>query len=48
MAGGHRRPKLGIRAEGLVVLILAILMLTFQSRQYEGIELFVNWIQSLV
>jgi hypothetical protein len=48
LAGGYNKNNLGIRAEGLVILVLAILMLTYQDRQSEAVRSFTYWIRSIL
>jgi hypothetical protein len=48
LAGGYNKRSLGIRAEGLVIMVLAILMFTYQDRQTEAVSSFTHWIRSML
>ena len=48
LAGGYSKNNLGIRAEGLVILGLSILMLTYQDRQTAAVRSFTHWIKSML
>ena len=48
LAGGYHKHKLGVRAEGLVLLGMSALMLTYHDRQSEAIRSFTHWIRSML
>lgn len=48
LAGGYSKNNLGVRAEGLVILGLAILLLTYQDRQNDALRSFTHWIKSML
>jgi hypothetical protein len=48
LAGGYKNNSLGVRAEGLLLMILTILMLTFHDRQTDAIRSFTHWVRSML
>jgi hypothetical protein len=48
LAGGYNRHRVGIRAEGLVILVLAMLMLTYQDRHSEAVRSLTHWIRTML
>ena len=48
LAGGYKKHKLGVRAEGLVILVLTALMLTYHDRHSEAVRSLTQWIKSML
>jgi hypothetical protein len=48
LAGGYKNNSLGVRAEGLLLMILTIVMLTFHDRQTDAIRSFTYWVRSIL
>lgn len=48
LAGGYHREMLAIRAEGIVLLSLSIIMMTYQQKHLDTIKSFTVWIKSML
>ena len=48
LAGGYARENIAIRAEGIVLLLLSIAMITYQQKHLDTIKSFTLWVKSIL
>lgn len=48
LAGGYARENLAIRAEGIVLLSLSMIMITFQQKHLDTIKSFTLWVKTML